>query len=113
MRNTMLLCTTFLCCSLFAQERPNTLPPVPATAEARLLEAGMLMEKDGKQRQAAIGLTLAGALLGGSIAVMAEGDAAMATPGLAIGGICALAGFGLNISAAGKAKKAGWVLQGK
>ena len=113
MRSIMLLCTTFLCCSLHAQDSPKTLPPVPNTAEARLMEAGMLMEKDGRQRQAAIGLTLGGAFVGGAIAAVSEGDPDMATPGLAIGGICAVAGIGLNLSAAGKAKRAGALLKAR
>lgn len=113
MRIITLCYTLLLCGSLFAQESQRTLPPVPGTPEARLMEAGLLMEKDGRQRQTAIALTLAGAFLGGTIVAISDGDASMAAPGLAIGGLCAMVGLGLNISAAGKAKRAGIILQGK
>ena len=107
------LCSALLMApAMRAQNATNTLPPVP-TSETRLIDAGQLIEKDGKLRRTSILLTLGGGLLGGLIFAAADGDAEMIAPGAILMGGCAVVGIGLNLSAAGKARKAGLLLQGK
>ena len=107
------LCSALLMApAMRAQNATNTLPPVP-TSETRLINAGQLIETDGKLRRMSVLLTLGGGLLGGMIIAGSEGDDFMAVPGAVIMGGCAVVGVGLNLSAAGKARKAGLLLQGK
>ncbi len=98
--------------AIHAQTTPSSLPPVP-NDETRLIDAGALIEKDGKLRKTSILLILGGGLLGGLIFAAADGDSEMVAPGAILMGGCAVVGIGLNLSAAGKARKAGLLLQGK
>jgi hypothetical protein len=107
------LCSALLMApAMRAQNATNTLPPVP-TSETRLIDAGQLIEQDGKLRRTSVLLTLGGGLLGGLLIAGSDGEDFMAVPGVLIIGGCALVGVGLNLSASGKARKAGLILQGK
>lgn len=81
-----------------------------AQQQVDLLQVGQLIEKDGKKRSTALLLSLGGSILVASSALM---DADQRTPLIALGGVMMGIAIPLNISAAGSAKKAGRMLQGR
>jgi hypothetical protein len=80
-----------------------TLPATPQEPSA-----GLLLEKAGKQKNAAILVGLLGGLMAGAVAAT-DSDNAMAAAGL--GGAMLVGSIGISVSANGKLRQAGKRLQ--
>ena len=87
---------------------PPTLDLMQVPTDTDVREAGMLLEKAGRKRQTAFWVYLASGVVGGMAAAM---DPETAGAPLALAGVGAVVGLGLNYSAAGNEKRAGIALQ--
>ena len=90
-RNTLTTCLLFTGLMAAAQAKPEPTP-------------GILLEKAGKNKNTAIGITLGGAALAGMVIAM---DSDNAGPAAGIGAAFCIVGLGINIGANNKIRKAG------